>query len=70
MSEWATPGLVRRLLTMSPIAQKLLARRWFLRGFAASGRGFHGEIYNPKKHPALTSLLCAEFDRIWKQEIG
>lgn len=51
---------------MSPHAVRALAAKWFLRGFRLSGKGFHGENYDPIKYPALTALLLTEFGRIYK----
>ena len=56
------------LLTLNRAAVRALARKWFLRGFAHSGKGFHGETYDLSKFPALESLLASEFDRVWDQE--
>ena len=52
-------------MTMNPLAVKLLAREWFLAGFAASGRGFNGELLPVEQWPALESILSSEFERIW-----
>jgi len=53
-----------RLVHMSRHALRALAADWFLRGFALSGRGFHGESL-PSDHEGARSILLAEFDRIW-----
>lgn len=49
----ATPQLLREV-----------AREWFLRGFASTGHGFHGEACGDA--PAVRGLLGAEFDRQWR----
>jgi hypothetical protein len=43
---------------------KASAFRWFLLGFALSGRGFHGEVCPPDRK-AVRALLAAEFNRRW-----
>lgn len=53
------------LLVMSPRARRALARHWFLRGFAASGRGFNGETFDRERHPALESLLVSFFEGVY-----
>lgn len=60
--------ITRRLVTLNPAAHQALARKWFLRGFAASGKGFNGEVFDREKHPAIESLLIAHFEQIYKQE--
>ena len=56
------------LVTMGRGALRALALRWFLRGFAHSGRGFHGESMDISKHPAVEAILIAEFDRVWNEK--
>lgn len=56
----------RVLLTMSPYAQKLMAKRWFRAGFYCSGYGFHGERIT-SANTAIKSLITAEFDRLWSK---
>lgn len=46
---------------------KASALRWFLMGFALSGRGFHGEVC-PLTREAVRSLLTAEFNRRWSED--
>lgn len=46
---------------------KASAFRWFLAGFALSGRGFHGEVCPPTR-AAVRSLLAAEFGRRWDED--
>ena len=53
---------------MTPAARRALAAKWFLIGFSNSGRGFNGDNYDPQKHPALESILLAEFDRVYEQD--
>ncbi len=63
------PGLLesaRRIsVLMTWAARRAFAEAWWLRGFAASGRGFHGETYDTARYPALTALLVSEFERVW-----
>ena len=49
--------------TATPQLLRGVAREWFLRGFASSGHGFHGEACADA--PAVRALLDAEFDRQW-----
>jgi hypothetical protein len=58
-------------MVMNPLAVKLLAQEWFLAGFAASGRGFHGENYDTVRYPRVLGLLVSQFERIWfdKEEV-
>ncbi len=56
------------MVLMSCAARRALARYWFLRGFSHSGRGFHGETYDPVRHPAIESLLVERFELLWLQE--
>lgn len=62
------PCARRVLLVMNPNAHRELAFLWFLRGFAASGRGFNGEIFDVEKHPALNSLLLSFFRGTYDKE--
>ena len=50
---------------MTFAARRAHAEYWWLKGFAASGRGFHGETYDATRYPALRSILITEFDRLW-----
>jgi hypothetical protein len=60
--------LARRVsVLMTYAARRAFAEYWWLRGFSASGRGFHGETYDRVKHPALTALLVSEFERAWHE---
>ncbi len=56
------------LMTMSPSAHRALAIKWARFGFAASGRGFHGESYNEKRHPALARMLDTYFANLYDEE--
>jgi hypothetical protein len=57
----------RASVIMSYAARKNYAEFWWLRGFAASGRGFHGETYDTTRYPALVALLVTEFLRAWEE---
>ena len=52
-------------VVMTSAARRAFAEAWFLAGFAASGRGFHGETYDVARYPALRELLVTEFERRW-----
>jgi hypothetical protein len=52
-------------VVMSAAGRRAFAEAWFLAGFAASGRGFHGETYDVARYPALRELLITEFERRW-----
>lgn len=52
---------------MTYAARRAFAEYWWLRGFAASGKGFHGETYDTEKHPAITAILVTEFARLWSE---
>lgn len=60
---------VATLVTMGPRARRTLAAKWFLQGFRLSGKNFSGEQYDDIKYPALTSILLAEFARIYDAEV-
>lgn len=55
------------VLALSPRALKIIAARWFLRGFQLSGQGFHGECV-PTRNAASRALLLAEFERVWADD--
>lgn len=54
-------------VVMTYAARRSFAEFWWLRGFASSGAGFHGESYDTVRHPALTALLVSEFERAWAE---
>lgn len=61
-------AVVRRVsVVMTYAARRGFAEYWWLKGFAASGKGFHGETYDTARHPALTALLVSEFERSWAE---
>lgn len=61
-------AVARRVsVVMTYAARRAFAEYWWLRGFAASGAGFHGESYDTVRHPALTALLVSEFERAWAE---
>lgn len=51
---------------MTPAARKALVIKAALAGFAASGKGFNGETYDREKHPAVTSMLEAHFEKLYE----
>jgi hypothetical protein len=55
---------------MSSASHRALAIKWALLGFAASGKGFHGEVYDREKYPAVEGMLLVHFDRLYDQERG
>lgn len=63
-----TVALTRRVsFLMTFAARRAFAEYWWLRGFAASGKGFHGETYDRERHPAITAILVTEFARLWSE---
>ena len=58
-----TPGR-RTVYSVTLATVKALARYWFLKGFACSGRGAHGES-KLRDSKAFAGLLEAEFERAW-----
>ena len=63
----ATRVMRRVSLVMTYAARRAFAEYWWIRGFSASGRGFHGETYNVEQYPAIRALLVSEFDRLWEE---
>lgn len=56
-----------KLFHFTTAALKAACLEWFLLGFRHSGKGFHGEIYDETKYPALRALLKVEFHRVWNR---
>lgn len=56
------------LLTMSPAALRLLAAKWFARGFMTSGQGFNGETVTDRSRKGTRSMLSAEFKKLYAEE--
>jgi hypothetical protein len=54
-------------VVMTYATRRSFAEFWWLKGFASSGKGFHGESYDTARHPALTALLVSEFERAWAE---
>jgi hypothetical protein len=50
---------------MTPAAVRALSQYWYLKGFAESGRGFHGEIYDTVKYPSVKSILVTAWRKAW-----
>jgi hypothetical protein len=53
---------------LTDVRSILEAAKWFLIGFSNSGRGFNGDNYDTSKHPALESILLAEFSRVYDED--
>ena len=60
-------SLRERLLVMHPRVLRLVAQRYYLAGFAASGQGMNGETVDVRAESAVVRLLRAEFSRLWKE---
>lgn len=57
----------RQLFTLSPAAHKALVIKSALAGFAASGKGFNGAVYDREKYPRVESMLIAYFERLYDE---